>query len=219
MADQRSIQRREAYRLLRPMLLHGQIPGGTRLGEVEWAAKLGVHRGALREAFGLLLHEGLLAQGERGGHFAPTYERADLDEILELRAALEVAAVRRLCQKGGPVDVEPLRAMCRTMRQLADSRMPLGFAEADRLFHERIIESAGNRRMARAYLQGPIFITAQLDITQSKTEADMARTIEEHEQICDQLEAGRYEDAARCLEQHLLTAHSVVKGSSLVLDR
>ncbi len=200
------------------MLLHGQIPGGTRLGEVEWAAKLGVHRGALREAFGLLVHEGLLAQGERGGHFAPTYERADLDEILELRAALEVAAVRRLRLKRSPIDIEPLRAVCRTMRQMVESRMPLGFAEADRIFHERIIETAGNRRMARAYLQGPIFITVQLDIADPKTLPNMTQTIQEHERICDELEAGRFEEAAQYLEQHLLTAHSASRETSLILE-
>jgi len=200
------------------MLVHGQIAAGTRLGEVEWASKLGVHRGALREAFGLLVHEGLLMRGERGGHFVPRIERADLDEILELRAALEVSAVRRLGRGGVPIDAEPLRVICQTMRQTAEVGMPLGFAEADRRFHERIIEMAGNHRMTRAYLQAPVLISLRMDLADGHSAAAMAQTLAEHEQLCDMLEAGRFEDAAVFLEQHLYSAHSVRSGASFLVE-
>jgi DNA-binding GntR family transcriptional regulator len=190
------------------MLLHGQLPGGKRMGEEHWAAELGVHRGALREALGLLNHEGLLVEGERGGYFVPNLERADLDDILELRAALEVGAVRRLGRLGHAIEVQPLRAICRTMQHLVDADMPLGFAEADRRFHETIIELAGNQRMTRAYLQAPVIITVNPLVSDPSRRANMKKTLREHETFCDLLAAGQYEEAARALEKHLFLAHT-----------
>ena len=206
--SRQSIQSDEAYRRLRPMLLHGQIQPGVRLRETEWASRLGVHRGALREAFSLLAHEGLLRPGARGGHFVPALERADLDEVLELRASLETGAVYQLARRGVPVDVSGLCVTCNTMHQLLDQGMHLGFAEADRRFHEQIVELSGNSRMIRAYQHAPILITAALDAAESRHLSFMRTTVAEHEAICDRLEAVDFFDAARLLETHLFTAHS-----------
>lgn len=209
----RSIQQQDAYRRLRPMLLHGHIPAGTRLGEVEWAAKLGVHRGALRETFGLLVHEGLLVHGERGGHFVPRFEKADLDEIVELRAALEVAAVRRLSSLGKPVNVESLRAICRAMQEMAEIVMPLGFAEADRRFHEELVRLAGNQRVIHAYLHAPTFISVQHGLTEETLRKGMYYTLDDHENICKFLEKGHFEEAVSLLERHLFVIHSTRKSA------
>lgn len=65
--SERSIQSQTCYKQLRRMVLLGQIPAGERFREVEWAARLGVHRSSLREALSGLAHEGLIRRGERGG--------------------------------------------------------------------------------------------------------------------------------------------------------
>ncbi len=206
-------QKQEAYQRLRPLLLHGQIPPGTRLGEVEWSNKLGVYRGALREAFGLLVHEGLLAPGQRGGIFVPCLEKTDLDEILELRVTLEVAAIHRMDHCRQSIDVKPLHAICQTMRDMWQADMPLGFVEADRKFHEQIITLAGNRRMMDAYLHAPTLITLQMTLDHEALLATLERALNEHEKIYEHLACENFERAAELLKQHLLHSHS----SSLLL--
>ncbi len=204
----RSNQREEAYRRLRPLLLHGQIHPGTRLRETHWAERLGVHRSALREVFGLLAHEGLLEAGERGGHFVPALERADFDEILELRVILETGAIRRLARHDEPPDVAPLRETCDTMLRMIDAELPLGFIEADRRFHEQVIGLAANRRVTRAYLHAPVMIQATYDTIDDARRITMQRTTDEHRAVCDALERSAFEEAASTLEAHLLSAHS-----------
>lgn len=218
MPNPRAIQRTEAYRRLRPMLLHGQITAGTRLGETEWAVKLGVHRGALREVLGLLAHEGLLNTGERGGHFVPTFDRNDLDEVLELRLALEVGALRCLQRRGKKMDVQPLCDTCETMRHVAESMMRLGFAEADRRFHEQLVELADNQKMIRAYLQTPVLMSVRVESTEPECRQTMRRTLDEHEAICNELVTERYDQAAVLLEEHLLTAHSAAACAPSSID-
>ncbi|MFA9478876.1 GntR family transcriptional regulator [Phycisphaerales bacterium AB-hyl4] len=199
----RSLQREKAYRHLRSMLLHGGLRPGMRLGETEWAERLGVHRGALREAFVLLAHEGLLMPGARGGYFVPILEQADLDEVLELRLALERGALRRLARAGEPVGTKALRATCQVMRQMVELDMPVGHAEADRKFHEGLVELADNRRMIRAYHQAPLLIIASEYMTPAERRGAMTQTLRDHERICDLLEAGRFDAVAELLEQHL----------------
>lgn len=208
MSKDRSIQRDEAYAQLRPLLLHGQIQPGMRLRETQWAEQLGVHRGALREALGLLTHEGLLQAGERGGHFVPVLERVDLDEILELRVILETGAVRRLSRRDEPVCVAGLCETCGTMRQLIAADMPLGFAEADRRFHEQIIALAANPRVTQAYLHAPVLIRVDAERIGQRHLQAMQKTVAEHEAVCDALADAAYEEAAKLLEAHLLIAHS-----------
>lgn len=208
MNPESSSQRDEAYRQLRPMLLHGQIRPGSRLRETQWAEQLGVHRSALREAFGLLAHEGLLRSGERGGHFVPVLDRPDLDEILELRVILETGALRRLNRSEQPIDVSPLTEICRTMRQMIALKMPLGFAEADRKFHEQVIALSANPRISQAYQLAPVLIQIDGQMSESPQLSAMDVTTTEHETVCDALTQGDFVLAAERLEDHLLAAHS-----------
>lgn len=203
-----SSQRDEAYRQLRPMLLHGQIRPGSRLRETHWAEQLGVHRSALREAFGLLAHEGLLQPGERGGHFVPVWERADLDEVLDLRVILETGAIRQLDRSDRPIDVSPLIEICRTMRRMIELKMPLGFAEADRKFHEQVIALAANPRITQAYQLAPVLIQIDGHAGESPQRLAMQTTTAEHEAVCEALDRRDFGGAARLLEEHLLAAHS-----------
>jgi DNA-binding GntR family transcriptional regulator len=212
MANTRSIQRERGYGRLRSMLLHGVIPPGTRLGEAAWAARLEVHRGALREVYGLLTHEGLLEPGARGGHFVPVIEQGDIDEVMELRVALETAAIHRLARLGISVDTQPLRATCATMRQMAEQAMLLGYVEADRRFHEQVIELAGNGRITRAYHQAPVLMSVHMEAGGADYLNTQRHTMTEHELICDYLDAGDFAQAARLLEAHLLTKHSATTG-------
>jgi DNA-binding GntR family transcriptional regulator len=167
-----------------------------------------VYRGAVREVFGLLTHEGLLESGSRGGHFVPVIEQGDIDEVMELRVALETAAIHRMARLGRSVDTQPLRATCATMRQMAEQAMQLGCVEADRRVHEQVIELAGNGRITRAYHQAPVLISVHLEAGGADYLNAQRHTMTEHELICDYLDAGEFAQVARLLEDHLLTSHS-----------
>ncbi|MFB9377693.1 GntR family transcriptional regulator [Kineococcus gynurae] len=91
-----------AYERLRTDVLDGVLPPGAVLAEVEQAARLGVSRTPVREAFLRLSSEGLAAPvGGRGLVVAPL-SPADVTALYELREALEEQAARLAARRGDP---------------------------------------------------------------------------------------------------------------------
>ena len=82
--------------LLRERLLGGGFAPGERLVEAEIARQLGISRGPVREALAKLRAEGLVYDEPRRGSFVAELTDHDVHEIYELRAALEMQAVRLL---------------------------------------------------------------------------------------------------------------------------
>ena len=76
----RNTARELAYGELRRLLTNASLKPGTRFGEIEWADRLGVHRGAVREAMAVLFHEGLLSRQGRS-FVVPVLDDRDIQEI------------------------------------------------------------------------------------------------------------------------------------------
>lgn len=103
---------------VRELILGGQYPTGSRLGEVELAATLGVSRTPVREALRLLASEGLVEITPNKGARVMTWSPSELDEVFALRAQVEGLAARRAAERG-------------TVRQLDElERLAVAHAEA-----------------------------------------------------------------------------------------
>lgn len=204
----RSDQSSQAYEQLRRLLIHGQVRPGVRLPEVEWCNRLGVNRDALRQALSVLAHEGLLRRGENGGFFSPDLSQQDLDDVLEVRAMLEIGAIRRLCARPSTAAVKTaLLVVCDQMQQLLDSELELGFVEADRLFHLTIIRHAGNDRLTQIYERAPLPLNPSRVPSLEIRKEHARTTIEEHRKIAQLIGKRDAAAAAELLENHLLRAH------------
>ena len=209
----RSSQTRSCYDYLRRQLLHGQLAPGSRLVEEKWATQLGVHRSALRESLMILAHEGLLDTGRAGGFFVPAFDRAALDEVLEVRIALETGALRALALRGdSPRDLRRLRHACDLMEQTMEAGFEFGFVEADRRFHEILVEMAGNKRLVRVYRQAPLPLAPIPEPEEGARRENMRETLADHRRLCDLLDERRLDDAVRLLRHHLLRDHSRYAG-------
>ena len=91
---------------IREAVLGGMLPAGMRLSDSRLAREIGVGRGSVREAFSLLLADGLLERTETGRGFGiARLAVEDFDDTYELRLAIECRAVRILtvrCGRFGP---------------------------------------------------------------------------------------------------------------------
>src|SRR5262249_42646926 len=70
--------------------------------------------------------------------------RADIEEIMDLRNALEMMALRRLARSATPAQLAELEESVGLMQGCHD---PARLAELDLLFHESLVRSAGNQRL------------------------------------------------------------------------
>jgi DNA-binding GntR family transcriptional regulator len=177
---------------------------GQRLREPEWADRLGVHRSALREALARLEADGLVERGAQTGYFVPNLTPGDVVEITKLRLAFECLAIDEICSDpdGGPLD--GVVQASDEFEQFVRRGYSLGATEADRRFHEAIIDAAKMRRLSALYSRAPLpLIHRHTEDPDVWTEAGR-RTVTEHREIVTALSKRDAEKAKRILRSHLM---------------
>ncbi len=200
-------QQKQAYERLRWLLILQQIPAGERLRETEWSRKLGVHRTSFREALARLAAEGLVEAGSKTGYFVPRVQPTDVREVNEIRLALEGLAIDRICSLGlsTPKRLEPMREAADRFAQCIREGYLLGSAEADRRFHEALVDAAESRRLSMLYRRAPLPLIHQEMANPAVWMAGERRTAEEHDAILAALRARKADRARRILQEHLLS--------------
>ncbi len=198
-------QRDQAYHRLRRLLILQQIPQGSRLREAEWAERLEVNRTALREAFARLEAEGLIQKGAKTGYFVPVLTQEDIHEVVEVRLILEGGAIERVCRLGLNTarHLKRMREACEQLERLVREDYLLGVAEADRRFHEALIEASGNRRLAMLYMRAPLPIIHPEIVSGPQWSARVEQTLQEHHAILEAILAGEVAKAQELLRTHL----------------
>ena len=83
------------FQTLRNAILKGELKPGERLMEIQLAQKLGVSRTPVREALRKLELEGLVIMIPRRGAIVADITIQDLNDVLEVREALEELAVKK----------------------------------------------------------------------------------------------------------------------------
>lgn len=108
------------------------------------AESLGVSRVPVRDALNLLKGEGFVTEQARRGVVVTLLSGRDVEELFEVRLALEVLAVRLASERAAPADLERLESF------LTESTAAIDAHDADRLhranegFHDAIIDIAQN---------------------------------------------------------------------------
>src|SRR5512136_1910356 len=93
--------RRKIYHHLREQLLNGEIPAQEHLVETKIAKAIGTSRTPVREALHSLELEGLIESIPRVGYVVKPLREEEVEEICEIRAAIEGVATRWAMKKAG----------------------------------------------------------------------------------------------------------------------
>ena len=198
-------KRDQAYDKLRRLLILQQLPVGERLREAEWTTRLNVNRSALREAFARLAAEGLIERGVKTGYFIPAMTVGDAFDVTTVRIALEGAAIDIVCESGlnTPQHLRAMREACDLLGSLVDRDYHLSVVEADRRFHEALIQATGNKRLAIAYGHAPLPILHPDILAGEQWSARVRRTHKEHVLILKAILEGETDRAKEVLYTHL----------------
>jgi DNA-binding GntR family transcriptional regulator len=137
-----------AYDRFRRALRSGDLKPGDRLLEVSLAQAFGMSRTPVRQAMQRLQAEGLVMYAPPRGLCVATYSPAQIDELYEMREALEGTAARLAAQHAGPAETAFLQTMAEAEGLLQES--PDTIAEQNRRFHQAIHEATHNRHLLRA---------------------------------------------------------------------
>lgn len=177
------------------------VPGET-YSVYQLADLLGVSRSPVREAL-LKLAEAGLVEIARNRGFRVVLPRAhDVEEIFEIRLALEPAAVRRVAERAELAERDAIAVHLATMRRAADRDDPTAFWPADRALHDAILHTAGNARAA-GIVADLRATTALLGPPTTASGRTLAEIHDEHAPIVAAILAGDAADAEQAMRAHL----------------
>lgn len=135
------------FNTLRQAILKGELKPGERLMEIALAEKLGVSRTPIREAMRKLELEGLVVMIPRRGAQVANITEKDLNDVLEVRIALENVAIEKACTRMSEEDMGRLWLAAKEFeRTMAEGNL-VRLAEADVAFHEIIYRASDNKRL------------------------------------------------------------------------
>lgn len=187
--------------VLREKILDGAIRPGERLNEVALAASLGISRGPLREAIQRLTSEGLLTVITHRGAFVRTFSRAEVVELYELRAALELHAVRLACQRASDEDIQDLAVLLdETQERISETGNHAYPSELD--FHLRVVMLASNPALLNRALETQRQLSLARSISAKQPMRARAAVVE-HEELVEALTKRDRERATQLMEEHL----------------
>lgn len=135
------------FHTLREAILKGELKPGERLMELQLAAKLGVSRTPIREAIRMLEQEGLAVTIPRRGAEVAKMTEKDMEDVLQIRDALDELAVSIACRQITEEQLDELRHMMQEFAEYTKTGDVKKIAEADVKFHDIIYQSTGNPKL------------------------------------------------------------------------
>ena len=135
------------FNTLRQAILTGEMEPGERLMEIQLANKLGVSRTPIREAIRKLELEGLVIMIPRKGAEVAKMTLKDMEDVLEVREALDELAAKIACKKISDEQLANLKTIKDEFKRSMDSGDVKKIAEEDVKFHDAIYEATNNAKL------------------------------------------------------------------------
>jgi len=191
----------QVHRYLQNRIIRQDLREGARLIETEISAELGVSRTPVREAFLRLQSSNLIEPLSKGGYSVGNL-LVELQNLLEIRVALEGYAVGKAASSIKKKEIAKLEAFCGRMESLPKDAAT-GRAALNQQFHETIISAARNPRLVKMVneYQGYFAVAQGLF-----TEETIRRAEEEHRGIIAALKEGNAQRAVNAVMSHISRA-------------
>lgn len=188
-------------------ILAGEYTPGDKLNEAALALKLGVSRGPVREAFRMLDEAGLVRTEKNRGVFVRDIPLDEAIEIFELRATMEEAVGRRLATSMTQAQQQEIEALVHAMEDAVKTADSHTYHLLNLQFHDRLVEMAGNRKLAAIYrkLVKEISLFRRLNLAGRNVLPGSAHA---HWEILEAIKSGDPDTAGRALFEHAMNSRT-----------
>lgn len=198
------------FHKLREAILQGQLKPGERLMELQLASELGVSRTPIREAIRMLENEGLAVTVPRKGAQVAGMTEKDMEDVLEIREALDELAVQTACDR---ITVQQLTELTQTMQNFETSIQEgdlTKIAKYDVEFHDIIYKATDNPKLATVQnnLREQIY---RYRVEYLKDKNNYPALIHEHREILAALKQRNKESVKDIMRNHIRRQAEAVK--------
>ena len=138
-----------AYRQIKEMIFHLELLPGTRVPELQIAAKLSISRTPIHDALRRLAAEGLVVIGPHRGATVTCFSEAEIREIGAIRMFQDILAAQLAAYYGSASDFARLDSLADACEEAAARGDVYGRIRLDIEFHMAISEISGNSHLVR----------------------------------------------------------------------
>lgn len=201
--------REVVYETLREAIRNGALAPGERLMEIQLAEELGVSRTPVREAIRKLELESFVVMLPRRGTYVANLSLKDINEVFEIRAALDGLAAGLAAER---ITEEELEQMERLMVEIADhieQHNNQKIVEVDEAFHDILYRASRNERLVG------IIYNLREQFTRFRSVSinypgRLQNTLEEHRQLVEAIAQRNAETAQQKAREHIENAEQTL---------
>ena len=139
------------FQTLRNAIITGELQPGERLMETQLGERLGVSRTPIREAIRKLELEGLVIMVPRKGAQVAQFTEKDIQDVLEVRAALESLSAKLACKRMDDRAFLKLQLALAEYSYAAKDNDLETMIEKDVEFHDIIVHATQNDKLIQIF--------------------------------------------------------------------
>lgn len=132
---------------LRNAIIEGVLKPGERLMEIQVSEELGVSRTPVREAIRKLELEGFVVMIPRRGTYVSDLSIKDINEVFEVRTALDVLAAGMAAERITVDELEQMERLLVELGEYIEQNDIEKIVEADSKFHDLLYSASRNTRL------------------------------------------------------------------------
>jgi GntR family transcriptional regulator of gluconate operon len=186
---------------LRYAIIGRELRPREHLPELALAQRFGVSRVPVREALIRLEHEGLVRGEPRKGAFVVGMSLADIRELYDVRAVLEVRGARLAAKAAAQDDVAKLQNLIQEFSTVAKRGDSESLAAVDIAFHREVMAAAHHRRLLATWEPLSGIIQTLLHLTNERS--TQANILSAHSPLAKAIASGDSDAAERTTLQCL----------------
>lgn len=187
---------------LREAIRNGVLKPGERLMEIQLAEELGVSRTPVREAIRKLELEGYVVMMPRRGTYVASMSIRDINEIFEIRTALESLSNGLAAEHITEEELEHLQRLLVIIGGYIKAGDIEKIVETDIEFHDLMYHAARNQRLVGIISNLRDQLTRFRTLSMSYP-GRLEATIEEHKAIVEAIANGDRKMASKAAEKHM----------------
>lgn len=200
----------EVVKLMREMILNGELPKGEKINETSLSELLGVSRTPIREAVRTLHAMGLIDLVPHRGAYVTAFNAQETMDIFEVMSVLEGMAARLATRKMSQADFEKIESLHQDLETHYGSKNHKEYSKTNQVLHSLIYKIANNKELNEVAngIQEKTQLCKQKQIYLPKR---FDNSIAEHRNL---LEAFRARDARKA--EKVLIKHLINQGKALM---
>ena len=194
---------------LREAIISGVLRPGERLMEIQLAEELGVSRTPVREAIRKLELERFVVMLPRRGTYVANLSLKDINEVFEIRAALDGLAAGLAAERITEEELELMERLLVEIAEHIEQRNNQKIVEADEAFHDILYRASRNERLVG------IIYNLREQFTRFRSVSinypgRLQNTLEEHRQLVEAIARREPDMAQQKAREHIENAEQTL---------